>query len=107
MNVPELSHLQFLVLADLMREEKTGREIRETLRRYRVRQSGPAFYQMMARLEKAGLATGWYTQQVVGGQIIKERQYRITAGGARAWEECRSFYMRAGGAADDTGLAHA
>jgi DNA-binding PadR family transcriptional regulator len=104
MHVPELSHLQFIVLAELVRGERTGREIRATLRRYRVRQSGPAFYQMMARLEKAGLASGWYTQDVVGGQVIKERRYRITADGARAFEHCRSFYAQAGGT---EGLAHA
>jgi len=108
MRIPDLSHLQFLVLSGLHGGESSGREIRDELKRYRVRQSGPAFYQMMARLEKGGLVKGWYTQDVVDGQIIKERRYRIAAAGERAWQDSRKFYATAideveGGA----GLAHA
>jgi DNA-binding PadR family transcriptional regulator len=108
MKLPELSHLQFVVIGALQNGERTGRAIRSELKRYRVRQSGPAFYQMMARLEKAGLVEGWYEQEVVDGQIIKERCYRSTAAGAKAWRECRRFYAQAIGARDgDEGLAHA
>ncbi len=109
MNLPELSHLQFIVLGQLLTQTRSGREIRKTLRRFRVRQSGPAFYQMMARLEKTGLAEGWYHQDVIDGQTVKERHYRITPAGASAWRECRSFYQRAIDEAStgDEGLAHA
>lgn len=109
MKLPELSHLQFLVIGSMRGGERTGREIRTGLERFRVRQSGPAFYQMMARLEKAGLVEGWYTQEVVDGQIIKERCYRITSAGSRAWGESRRFYAQAIGELDDGGeeLAHA
>jgi DNA-binding PadR family transcriptional regulator len=108
MKIPELSHLQFLVLGQLISGDATGRSIRETLRRYRVRQSGPAFYQMMARLERAGLAEGWYTQDVVEGQVIKERRYRVTGDGTAAWRECRRFYERAiREASGEEGPAHA
>ena len=102
--LPDLSHLQFLVLARLRDEERAGRAIRATLKRFRVRQSGPAFYQMMARLERAGLAEGWYTQEVVDGQVIKERRYRITAEGRRAWQASRAFYEEAIG--DGDAFAH-
>lgn len=108
MELPDLSHLQFIVLGQLLGGETSGRSIRETLRRFRVRQSGPAFYQMMARMEKAGLAEGWYTQDVIDGQLIKERTYRITESGAAAWRACRAFYEQAiEEAAGDEGLAHA
>jgi DNA-binding PadR family transcriptional regulator len=107
MRIPGLSHLQFLVLAQLLNGERTGREIRAGLKRYRVRQSGPAFYQMMARLEKAELLEGWYTQEVIEGQIIKERHYRVTTAGAKAWRECRRFYEQAIEAAGGEGLAPA
>ena len=115
MRIPELSHLQFLVLAQLMAADRTGRQIRAGLKPYRVRQSGPAFYQMMARLEKAGLVSGWYTQEVIEAQIIKERNYRVTAEGRRAWRESLRFYERAMEAAaasseqqdGEEGLAHA
>jgi DNA-binding PadR family transcriptional regulator len=99
MKIPDLSHLQFLVLAQLLGNERTGRELRTSLKRYRVRQSGPAFYQMMARLENAGLVSGWYTQTIIDGQMIKERHYRVTQTGAVAWRQCRSFYEHAIGAA--------
>lgn len=113
MKLPELSHLQFCVLAHVAERDRTGREVRHELRALRVRQSGPAFYQMMARLEKAGLITGWYTQEVIEGQIIKERNYRATAQGRRALQESLRFYGKAIDAAqesaspNDEGLAHA
>ncbi len=108
MKLPELSHLQFVVIGSLTGGERTGREVRRELKRYRVRQSGPAFYQMMARLEKAGLVEGWYTQEVVDGQIIKERCYRVTGAGSKAWQECRRFYAQAiGEPGGGEGLAHA
>ena len=107
MKIPELSHLQFVVLGTLRAQERTGREVREQLRRYRLRQSGPAFYQMMARLESSNLVKGWYTQEVVEGQIIKERHYHLTAEGSRAWRACRAFYMEAIDAAEGQDPAHA
>jgi len=108
LKIPDLSHLQFLVIGQLRSGEASGRAIRETLRRFRVRQSGPAFYQMMARMERSGLAEGWYTQEVVEGQVMKERHYRITPAGAAAWWECRSFYEQAiAEGPDEEGLAHA
>ena len=108
MRLPQVSHLQFAVLGALLPGEQRGRELRQKLKQLRVRHSGPAFYQMMARLEDAGLIEGWYTQKVVSGQIIKERRYAITAAGRRAWQEARAFYMeliRFAGASE--GLAHA
>ena len=102
MRIPDLSHLQFLVLAQVLAEERTGRQIRAGLKPYRVRQSGPAFYQMMARMENAGLVEGWYTQDVIDGQIIKERVYAITEKGERAWQTTRDFYADTIRAAEQT-----
>ncbi len=72
-----------------------GREIRSHLSEFGVRKSGPAFYQLMSRLEDAGLVTGSYHQEIIDGQIIRERHYRITAEGTRAWDGSRDFYMAA------------
>ena len=94
MKLPSLSHLQLAVLGALAAGELRGREIRDELRQARVTHSGPAFYQMMARLEDAGFVVGWYSQKVVAGQLIKERRYRITSAGRRAWREARDFYAR-------------
>jgi hypothetical protein len=58
MPVPRLTHLQFDVLASLLREPLAGRTVRARLRDVKVRQSAPGFYQMMATLEDSGFVTG-------------------------------------------------
>ena len=93
--LPRLSHLQFLVVGSLQGAGLYGREIRERLDSFGVRKSGPAFYQLMARLEDAGLVDGTYRQEIVDGQILRERHYEITASGRSAWEASRRFYVRA------------
>src|SRR5262245_62855097 len=96
--IPEITHLQFLVLGMLRGGERPGRAIRRTLKRHGIDRSGPAFYQMMARLEDAGLVSGEYDQKIVDGQIIKERRYTLTPRGESAWAATRAFYDEAIGA---------
>ncbi len=93
--IPELTHLQFLVLGILRAGQRTGRHVRRALARHGVRRTAPAFYQMMARLEDAQLVAGEYDQKVVDGQIIKERRYTLTAKGDAAWTATRAFYTDA------------
>ncbi len=90
--VPAISHLQFLALGLLLGGEQAGRSIRAEAARFGVRRTGAAFYQFMARLERDGLAEGWYEQITVGGQLVTERRYRITAAGIRTWKQTRAFY---------------
>jgi len=92
--LPRLSHLQFLVAGILRGRTLAGREIRDGLENLDVRKSGPAFYQLMARLEDGGLVTGEYSQEIVAGQIIRERRYTLTAAGSGAFEESRDFYLK-------------
>jgi len=101
--IPRLSHLQFLVLGALRGRELAGREVRVHLEGFGVHKSGPAFYQLMARLEDAGLVRGRYRQEVVEGQIIRERLYVASADGLRAWDGSRDFYLRAIEEADGLG----
>ena len=106
--IPRLSHLQFLVIGILRGKTLAGREVRKSLEQFGVRKGGPAFYQLMARLEDAGLVEGEYHQEVVEGQIIRERQYRITAEGSRSWDQSREFYLEAiHGFDGNPGLANA
>ncbi len=108
MRLPDISHLQFAVLGQLLAGEETGRAIRAQLRALRVRQTGPAFYQMMARLEDDGLVKGWYEQKVVASQILRERRYSITEVGRKAWSDSRRFYLGTIRAAEKReGMAHA
>src|SRR5215469_7157957 len=90
--LPELSHLQFAVLEVLGTAQKSGKDLRTGLSELGIKKSGPAFYQMMARLEEAKFVEGRYTQEVIEGQIIKERQYRITGTGIRALNDTKKFY---------------
>ena len=95
MDLPRLTHLQFIVLGMLFNEERSGDSIRTSLKGNAVRQTGPAFYQMMARLEDAGWVQGWYAKNEVDGYIFKERRYRITEPGRDAWQATRDFYQEA------------
>jgi len=97
-HLPDITHLQFLVLDALTGAEQAGRDIRALLTSHGVRSSGPAFYQMMGRLEDAKLVEGWYDQKVVGGQHLKERRYRLTRRGVKAVDETRAFYLERQGA---------
>src|SRR5262245_18003242 len=92
--LPPITHLQFLVLGCLLGGEQPGRAIREVIAGYGVRRSGPAFYQMMARLERARGVEGWYEQITVGDQTVTERRYRIRPAGERLWSETRDLYHR-------------
>jgi DNA-binding PadR family transcriptional regulator len=90
--LPELTHLQYLVLGVLRNADQPGRALRDALAGYGIRRTGPAFYQLMARLEKDRLVDGRYEQITVGDQAVTERHYRISADGKRRWNEARAFY---------------
>lgn len=92
-SLPPITHLQFLVLDALVSAEQAGRDLRDLLAGFGVRNSAPAFYQMMARLEAAQLVEGWYDQKLVDGQNVKERRYKLTRQGERALEATRAFYV--------------
>ena len=94
MKIPELTHLQVLVLECLGTQKRSGRQLRQLLAQSGSKKTGPAFYQLMARLEEGGMVEGEYSQKIVEGQIIKERWYRITGEGARAARRTRDFYSR-------------
>lgn len=94
--LPEVTHLQFLVLGVLRSQEQSGRAVRDILATYGVRRSAPAFYQLMSRMESAGHVEGRYEQIVVGDQAVTERRYRITAAGQRTWARAHEFYAEVG-----------
>jgi DNA-binding PadR family transcriptional regulator len=101
--IPEITHLQFLVLGLLRQSGRLGRDVRRELAQQGVRRTGPAFYQMMARLEESGLVSGEYDQKIVEGQIIKERRYAVTPAGNAAWRATRDFYAKQIAALDEKG----
>ena len=105
--LPPLSHLQFLALGVILSNDEPGRVIRDVVADYGVRRTGAAFYQLMARLERDGLIDGWYEPVVVGDQTVRERRYRITGAGSRAWRQTRSFYETVAAAAAQGRLSNA
>ncbi len=92
MKSPDITHLQFQVLGILMNGERSGQSVRDDLRNQGVRKTGPGFYQLMARLEGAGMVKGWYQPKETGGQVVKERWYSLTSLGSKAWRSTDAFY---------------
>jgi DNA-binding PadR family transcriptional regulator len=107
MSLPELTHLQFLILAILLDGELAGRALRERLAEEGIAKNGPAFYQLMARLEDGKWVEGWYDQKVTEGQVARERRYKVTASGAAACEQAWEFYLSRSKRGLEGGLAHA
>jgi DNA-binding PadR family transcriptional regulator len=107
MNLPEITHLQFQILGILMGSERSGLHVRDQLKRQGIRKSGPSFYQMMARLEDAEFVTGRYQQKEIDGQVIKERWYKITGAGSKAWRATSAFYAEQTQLVQKWGTAHA
>jgi DNA-binding PadR family transcriptional regulator len=105
--LPPLSHLQFLALGVILSTDEPGRVIRDVVADYGVRRTGAAFYQLMARLERDGFIEGWYEPILVGDQAVRERRYRITPAGSRAWKHTRSFYEKVVAAAARGRLSNA
>ncbi len=108
MQIPELTHLQTFILETVGADQVKGRDIRTRLEESGSPKSGPAFYQIMSRLEQAGFIEGHYEQRFIGDQIIKERTYKLTGPGRRALNEAHIYYAeRAAAAAQVIGLAGA
>jgi DNA-binding PadR family transcriptional regulator len=93
MPIPEITHLQFLVLCAIGGTQRPGREVREKLAEEGCDKSLPAFYQMMARMEDAGLVVGSTHPIHVGDQTVTERRYKVTGAGHKARQDTIEFYQ--------------
>jgi DNA-binding PadR family transcriptional regulator len=108
MSLPEITHLQFVILGSLMVGEQSGQSLRTELAKHKVRKSSPAFYQLMGRLEDSKLVEGRYEPVSINGYAVKERRYKPTGAGVRAWKRTCAFYARQSQAVGTIGgLAHA
>ena len=72
--LPVLTHLQFLVLGVLRNDPQPGRTLRKALSGYGIRRTGPAFYQLMARISfdvRAAVANATMvsTSRLIGGAV--------------------------------------
>lgn len=97
MNIPKLTHLQFIVLTSLVDQSESGQGIRDILLQcYDILPSGSAFYQLMARMEANKMVEGWYTHKLVDKQVIKERWYKATNLGLNTRRQSVEFYTLEG-----------
>ncbi len=88
-----VSQLQFAVLDALKDGKKSGREIRNILKKDGLGGNTPAsFYQLMSRLEKADLVDGEYEEKT-GEFTIPQRWYVIRDEGMEAWKNTLTFYL--------------
>ena len=92
MKIPKITNLQSYVLGVLCSEsEISGKQLRGKLISAGCQKSSPAFYQLMSRLEEAGLVSGRYRTVSVRGNKVRERVYEITNGGRRVLQEVADF----------------
>ena len=59
---------------------------------HEVRQSRPAFYILMGRLEQGGFVVSELLSRSVQGQTLNERTYQITKEGRRMLQAAFEFY---------------
>lgn len=95
--LPQITHLQAFVIQLVASSEHSGRFIRSRLKEIGETKSEAAFYQLMARMEQAGLISGNYAVSVVNGQTIKERRYHATIQGMTELLAAERFYNQARG----------
>ena len=94
-NLPKLTPLQFLVLCHLREQgEVGGIELRAMLARDGASVQGPAFYQSMARMSKAGLIRSKYYDRLIGTQTVAESRHKITVHGFNELVATKEFYQR-------------
>jgi DNA-binding PadR family transcriptional regulator len=93
MAIPRYTHQQWAVLNTLLNEgELWGRDLRAVLKSEGYRSTNASFYELMDRLETAGLVEGRYEERDVLGQRSKERKYKLTGLGQQAWDDVASYY---------------
>jgi DNA-binding PadR family transcriptional regulator len=92
MLLPDLTHLQMVLIEALGARRMSGRELRAALKKLKVNKSSPAFYQLMSRMEEGDFVKGEYEDKTIEGVPIRERFYRITGHGVKAYDAARRFY---------------
>ena len=92
MKLPELTSLQYLVVHLLFTGEKTGTELRKTLRKLGVQRSPGAFSRLMGRLAMGACVKARYVQRTRGGRAQRECRFAATDYGVLQWMAAREFY---------------
>lgn len=83
---------QAAALRAILANELPGRKVRERMAKDGIKQSLPAFYILMDRMEDAGYLKGKMECKVVHGQTIRYKVYTITYAGKRALKTTLDFF---------------
>lgn len=94
--LPPLTHLQFYILTILLDSKQSGREVRARLKNdHHVKQSLASFYQLMSRMEEAGMIEGEYKITSIERQGIRTRYYKALGHGIQCRDRTLDFYVQA------------
>lgn len=97
MALPELTDLQYAVLALLISNRRSGKDLRVMLKKEEgISKSLASFYQLMSRMEESGWVKGGYTQITVNDTVCKQREYELLGSGVQAMKEKELFWARQG-----------
>lgn len=83
---------QFVVLDIVRGRETPGRKLRAELEARGIKKDRAVFYQLMARMEGAGLIEGSYFRNIIDGRGFREKQYKVTGAGEAAYQAKLAFY---------------
>lgn len=88
MNGRDLSTFQALLLVEVPEKENvSGMELRERIKEYGYRKTGPTFYAMMSRLEDLGLVASDFVEEKVRGRSVRSKVFTRTKNGMKAIDE--------------------
>ena len=93
MPLPTLTPLQYHTLNLLFVGPQTGRQLREALRAFGVRQSGPAFSRLMMRMVIANHVVPCASTSLVAGQKVRQTRFEITDLGVFDWMAAHKYYL--------------
>ena len=100
MPIPKYTHQQWAVFNTLLNGgELWGRDLRAALKKDGYGSTNASFYELMERLETAGLVEGRHEERDVLGQLFRERKYKLTGLGEQAWNDVASYYAKRIGSA--------
>lgn len=95
MTIPEITPLQFMVLCILKPGPLFGKYLREELEKNEHKTSLPAFYQMMSRMEDAGLVQSTPYDEFENGFAVRKNNYSATQLGHSEREHFLKFATEA------------
>jgi hypothetical protein len=94
-DIPLLTIKQFIILTSLLDGEKCGRHLRTFLNgELKIKQSLPAFYQLIGRLDDGGYVNAETKPKEVAGKMIRERWYKISPLGIIAHQKTGRHFDR-------------